>query len=146
MCFALQTVNSSFRIVFQSLLPSYTAQISTIKHKNGNCIGINFIIFSRNGEVSLNELSGGQNSILSLSFVFSLLLFKASPFYILDEIDAALDFCFTQNISHLISGNFSFAQFIIVSLKKQIISDARVVFEVKQINQKSFVTRLKKKL
>ena len=35
---------------------------------------------------SLSELSGGQRSLLSLSLILSLLLFKPAPFYILDEV------------------------------------------------------------
>ena len=72
------------------------------------------------------------------------MIFKAAPFYILDEIDSALDFCHVKNISKLMLQNFSFVQFIIISLKKQVILNAEVVFEVKQIFEKSIVTRLKK--
>jgi len=111
----------------------------------GTIIGIHFSIFSLKIYKNLNELSGGQRSILSLSFIFSLLIFRASPFYILDEIDAALDFCYTKNISQMISITFSFAQFIIISLKKQIISDAEVVFEIGNNGYKSVVTRFIKR-
>ena len=47
---------------------------------------------------SLSELSGGQRSLVALSLVLALLLFKPAPMYILDEIDAALDLSHTQNI------------------------------------------------
>lgn len=40
---------------------------------------------------SLSELSGGQRTLLSLSLTLAMLKFKPAPFYILDEIDAALD-------------------------------------------------------
>ena len=55
---------------------------------------------------SLTELSGGQRSLLALSFVLALLLYKPAPFYILDEVDAALDLSHTENIGHMISNNF----------------------------------------
>jgi structural maintenance of chromosome 2 len=51
---------------------------------------------------SLSELSGGQRSLLALSLILSLLLFKPAPMYILDEIDAALDLSHTQNIGTVI--------------------------------------------
>lgn len=47
---------------------------------------------------SLTELSGGQRSLLALSLILALLLFKPAPIYILDEVDAALDLSHTQNI------------------------------------------------
>ena len=50
---------------------------------------------------SLSELSGGQRSLLALSLILALLLFKPAPMYILDEIDAALDLSHTQNIGNM---------------------------------------------
>jgi structural maintenance of chromosome 2 len=50
---------------------------------------------------SLSELSGGQRSLLALSLILALLLFKPAPMYILDEIDAALDLSHTQNIGQV---------------------------------------------
>ena len=37
----------------------------------------------------MSELSGGQKSLLALSFILALLKFNPAPLYILDEIDAA---------------------------------------------------------
>ncbi len=42
------------------------------------------------GEVwkeSLTELSGGQRSLLALSLILAMLLFKPAPIYILDEVN-----------------------------------------------------------
>jgi len=141
---AFKKMNNSFKTIFHALVPIHNAAIITKKNNHGKWIGIEFKVFINYNETNSRELSGGQNSILALSFIFSLLLFKPAPFYILDEIDAALDFYHTKNISQLIFQNFMFSQFIIVSLKKQIILDAEVVFEVKQVSNKSYVTRLQK--
>ena len=35
---------------------------------------------------SLSELSGGQKSLLALSLILAMLLFKPAPIYILDEV------------------------------------------------------------
>merc|ERR1712167_204465 len=80
---------------------------------------------------SLTELSGGQRSLLALSLVLALLLFKPAPMYILDEVDSALDLSHTQNIGHMIRQHFPHSQFIIVSLKRacstmQTVSSAHV--------------------
>ena len=47
--------------------------------------------FQDNWKESLTELSGGQRSLLALSFILALLKYKPAPLYILDEIDSALD-------------------------------------------------------
>ena len=70
---------------------------------------------------SLTELSGGQRSLVALSLILSLLLFKPAPLYILDEIDAALDLSHTQNIGQMLKAHFKQSQFIVVSLKVRLV-------------------------
>ena len=59
---------------------------------------------------SLAELSGGQRSLVALSLILSLLLFKPAPIYILDEVDAALDLSHTQNIGTMLRTHFQRSQ------------------------------------
>ncbi len=40
----------------------------------------------------MSKLSGGEKTLSSLSLIFALHLFKPSPLYCMDEIDAALDY------------------------------------------------------
>lgn len=47
---------------------------------------------------SLSDLSGGQKSLVALSLILSMLKLNPAPFYILDEVDAALDLSHTQNL------------------------------------------------
>ncbi|MPC43243.1 Structural maintenance of chromosomes protein 2 [Portunus trituberculatus] len=59
---------------------------------------------------SLTELSGGQRSLVALSLILALLLFKPAPIYILDEVDAALDLSHTQNIGNMLRMHFRHSQ------------------------------------
>lgn len=59
---------------------------------------------------SLDELSGGQRSLVALSFILAMLLFKPAPLYILDEVDAALDLSHTQNIGAMLKEHFKQSQ------------------------------------
>lgn len=90
---------------------------------------------------SLTELSGGQRSLLALSLILSLLLFKPAPMYILDEVDAALDLSHTQNIGLMLRTHFSTSQFIVVSLKEGMFNNANVIFRTKFVDGISMVTR-----
>merc|ERR1712087_364659 len=83
---------------------------------------------------SLSELSGGQRSLLALSLVLALLLFKPAPMYILDEIDAALDLSHTQNIGQMLKAHFQHSQFIIVSLKEGMFTNANVLFKTRFVD------------
>ncbi|GCE97997.1 structural maintenance of chromosomes protein 2 [Zygosaccharomyces mellis] len=80
---------------------------------------------------SLVELSGGQRSLIALSLIMALLQFRPAPMYILDEVDAALDLSHTQNIGHLIKTRFKGSQFIVVSLKEGMFSNASRVFRTR---------------
>lgn len=59
---------------------------------------------------SLGELSGGQRSLVALSLILAMLLFKPAPIYILDEVDAALDLSHTQNIGNMLKTHFKHSQ------------------------------------
>lgn len=45
---------------------------------------------------AISHLSGGEKTLSSLSLVFALHYYKPTPLYVMDEIDAALDF---KNVS-----------------------------------------------
>ncbi|KAF9503549.1 hypothetical protein BS47DRAFT_1309612, partial [Hydnum rufescens UP504] len=52
------------------------------------------------------------------------------PMYILDEINAALDLSHTQHIGQLFKNHFKHSQFIMVSLKEGLFTNANVLFRV----------------
>ena len=99
------------------------------------------VAFNGEWKESLTELSGGQRSLLALSLILSLLLFKPAPMYILDEVDAALDLSHTQNIGMMLRTHFSNSQFIIVSLKEGMFNNANVIFRTKFVDGISAVVR-----
>jgi len=99
------------------------------------------VAFGSTWKESLTELSGGQRSLLALSLVLALLRFKPAPMYILDEIDAALDLSHTQNIGQMLKSHFSQSQFIIVSLKEGMFTNANCLFRTRFVDGLSTVSR-----
>jgi structural maintenance of chromosome 4 len=65
----------------------------------------------------ITNLSGGEKTLASLSLVFALHTFRPTPLYVMDEIDAALDFRNVTIISHYVKERTKNAQFIIISLR-----------------------------
>jgi structural maintenance of chromosome 3 (chondroitin sulfate proteoglycan 6) len=50
------------------------------------------ISFTKGGEtMSLKQLSGGQRTLVAMSLIFAIQRCDPAPFYLFDEIDAALD-------------------------------------------------------
>jgi len=88
---------------------------------------------------SLTELSGGQRSLIALALIMSLLQFKPAPMYILDEVDAALDLSHTQNIGRLIKTRFKGSQFIVVSLKEGMFTNANRIYRTRFVDGTSSV-------
>ncbi len=57
------------------------------------------------------------------------------------QVDAALDLSHTQNIGRMIKSHFPYSQFIVVSLKEGMFSNANVLFRTKFVDGVSTVTR-----
>lgn len=63
------------------------------------------------------NLSGGEKTLSSLALVFALHTYKPTPIYVMDEIDAALDFRNVSIVAHYIKERTRDAQFIVISLR-----------------------------
>ncbi|KAG9134427.1 hypothetical protein Leryth_022382 [Lithospermum erythrorhizon] len=134
-------VNKDFGSIFSTLLPGTMAKLEPPE-------GCSFldglevrVAFGHVWKQSLSELSGGQRSLLALSLILALLLFKPAPLYILDEVDAALDLSHTQNIGRMIKAHFPHSQFIVVSLKEGMFNNANVLYRTKFVDGVSTVQR-----
>lgn len=124
-------VTKDFGKVFGDLLPGSNAKLVAADE---NDVSKGLEIKVSLGSVwkdSLAELSGGQRSLVALSLILALLQFKPAPMYILDEVDAALDLSHTQNIGQLIKTRFKGSQFIVVSLKEGMFTNANRVFRTR---------------
>ncbi|MEW5307232.1 MAG: hypothetical protein WDW36_009640 [Sanguina aurantia] len=66
---------------------------------------------------NISNLSGGEKTLSSLSLVFALHHYKPTPLYVMDEIDAALDFKNVSIVGHYIKERTRNAQFVIISLR-----------------------------
>jgi len=147
-----EKVNTDFGLIFEELLPGNFAKLQP---PEGQDLTEGLEVKVRLGSIwkaSLTELSGGQRSVvnhfvltktpairakltnrslIALSLIMSLLQFKPAPMYILDEIDAALDLQHTQHIGQLFRNRFKGSQFIVVSLKEGLFSNANVLFKAR---------------
>lgn len=138
---AWEQVNKDFGSIYSTLLPGTNAKLSP--PEGGTVLdGLEIkVAFGNVWKESLTELSGGQRSLVALSLILAMLLFKPAPIYILDEVDAALDLSHTQNIGQMLRSHFKHSQFIVVSLKDGMFNNANVLFKTRFIDGVSTVTR-----
>jgi chromosome segregation ATPase len=78
----------------------------------------------------LSLLSGGEKSLVALAFVFAVFLARPCPFYILDEVEAALDDANIDRFLQLIRRFADRAQFVIVTHQKRTMDAADVLYGV----------------
>ncbi|XP_061536561.1 LOW QUALITY PROTEIN: structural maintenance of chromosomes protein 2 [Phycodurus eques] len=138
---AWQKVNKDFGSIFSTLLPGASAKLAP-PQGCGVLDGLEFKVALGNiWKENLSELSGGQRSLVALSLILAMLLFKPAPIYILDEVDAALDLSHTQNIGQMLRRHFTHSQFVVVSLKDGMFTNANVLFKTKFVDGMSTVSR-----
>ncbi|MCY4086894.1 MAG: AAA family ATPase [Actinomycetia bacterium] len=78
----------------------------------------------------LSLLSGGEKALGALSFLFALFLARPSPFYLLDEVEAALDDTNIGRFVELLRRFADRAQFIVVTHQKHTMDAADVLYGV----------------
>ncbi|KDD72932.1 hypothetical protein H632_c2717p1, partial [Helicosporidium sp. ATCC 50920] len=133
-------VTRDFGAIFSTLLPGADARLEPVAEGADRGLQVR-VAFGGAWKESLGELSGGQKSLLALSLILAMLLFKPAPIYILDEVDAALDLSHTQNVGRMIKRHFPQSQFLVVSLKEGMFANANVLFRTAFVNGVSAVSR-----
>lgn len=132
-------VSEDFGLIFGDLLPQSSCELIPVGDQP---IQNGFIIRVRLGATwkeGLTELSGGQRSLVALALILALLKYHPAPVYILDEVDAALDVHHTRNIGHIIKTRFQNAQFIVVSLKDDMFTNANRIYQTRFVDGTSTV-------
>ena len=87
----------------------------------------------------LQQLSGGQKSIVALALIFAIQRCDPAPFYLFDEIDAALDAAHRGAVADMIHRLSSDAQFITTTFRPEMLSHADKFYGVTFHNKVSAI-------
>jgi chromosome segregation protein len=93
--------------------------------------------------LDIRSLSGGEKTLAALAFIFAIQEFKPASFYLLDEVDAALDKQNSEKLSKLINRYSKNAQYIVISHNDAIISEAQQIYGVSMQEGVSKIISLK---
>jgi structural maintenance of chromosome 4 len=97
--------------------------------------GVNFVVRPpKKSWKQISNLSGGEKTLSSLALIFSLHYIKPTPIYVMDEIDAALDFRNVSIVAHYVLRQARGAQFIIISLRNNMFEEAHQLVGVCKVN------------
>lgn len=106
--------------------------------------GINILIKIAKGKYfDVTSLSGGEQTLVALSLIFAIQEYNPYCFYILDEIDAALDKRNAEMLSNLLNKYMKKGQYIIISHNDSIISGSNILYGVSMNQGISKVISLK---
>ncbi|MBI4210349.1 MAG: AAA family ATPase [Candidatus Diapherotrites archaeon] len=94
---------------------------------------------------SIDAMSGGEKSLTALAFLFAIQSFHPAPFYIFDEVDAALDKDNSVKVGRMIKEQSGKSQFISISHNDSVINQADQIIGVALNRQKSSVIGLRLK-
>ncbi len=93
--------------------------------------GLNYIIqFPNKPKRESTSISGGEKSLAAIVFVLALQRLNPSPFYLFDEVDAALDAPNAEKLSNIIKDRSEGSQFLMVSLKDSVVEKAKLIYGV----------------
>jgi len=80
--------------------------------------------------LDIRSLSGGEKTMTALAFLFAVQDHEPAPFYVLDEVDAALDKRNSETLANLIKSYIDKAQYLVISHNDTIISEADNLYGV----------------
>ena len=138
-----ENVKKSFSKFFKYLTGSGKGTMELSQDKRAIHISVSFNEEQKNSQ-SMYQLSGGQKTAAGVALIFALSTIEPPPFYILDEIDAALDPSYRVNLANLIKELSKNNQFIISTFKPELIDVADNIYMVKFANKTSNIVKIGK--
>uniref|UniRef100_A0A4W3KGF5 Structural maintenance of chromosomes protein n=1 Tax=Callorhinchus milii TaxID=7868 RepID=A0A4W3KGF5_CALMI len=103
-------------------------------------VGIRVSFTGKQGEMrEMQQLSGGQKSLVALALIFAIQKCDPAPFYLFDEIDQALDAQHRKAVSDMISELSAHAQFITTTFRPELLESADKFYGVKFRNKVSHI-------
>ena len=128
---ALEEINKNFRYMCETILNGAKGAIRLLDEENLLETGLELSVKYKNKpEQTLMLLSGGEKSMLAVSFIMAIFMFKPSPFTFFDEIEAALDEENTKKIVKLLNKFITKSQFILITHNKETMKGSHRLYGV----------------
>ncbi|RNA19802.1 structural maintenance of chromosomes 3-like [Brachionus plicatilis] len=150
-------VSKNFNEIFLKLVPQGTAHL--VMRRNDNFeeedrtsqaneasveeysgVGIRVSFTGKSNEMKeIQQLSGGQKTLVALTLIFAIQRCDPAPFYLFDEIDQALDPQYRKAVADMIHELCEKAQFITTTFRPEMLEHANKFYGVRFRNKVSFI-------
>ncbi|XP_037041276.1 structural maintenance of chromosomes protein 3 [Bradysia coprophila] len=153
--FTFKQVAKNFTTVFKKLVPQgcghlvlktkdndnteFEAEVASSDDFVGIGIRVSFLSGAEAEMREMNQLSGGQKSLVALALIFSIQKCDPAPFYLFDEIDQALDAQHRKAVADMIHELSENAQFITTTFRPELLEHAHKFYGVRFRNKVSHV-------
>lgn len=111
-------ISMTLKEMYQMITMGGNAELELVDSLDPFSEGVTFSVMPpRKSWRNITNLSGGEKTLSSLALVFALHKYKPTPLYVMDEIDAALDFRNVSIVANYIKESTKNAQFVVISLR-----------------------------
>ncbi|MDQ2865514.1 MAG: chromosome segregation protein SMC [Candidatus Eremiobacteraeota bacterium] len=115
-----EKVSDAFAQMYERLFPGGLAKMWQTNPQSLSETGIEISVQPPGKKLMpLAALSGGERAMAAAALIFALIKVKPSPFYLLDEVDAALDDINVEHLSNMVRELATDSQMIIVTHNKK---------------------------
>ena len=140
----LQALNETFSRNFSQLSTKGQVSLEIENRKDPFEGGVNIIVKTGHGKYfDVRSLSGGEQTIVALSLIFAIQELNPYSFYVLDEIDAALDKRNSARLADLLQKYMKKGQYITITHNDEIISNATNLYGISMHDGISKIVSLK---
>lgn len=140
----LEEVNEIFSRNFAQISTKGQVSLELENKKEPFEGGVNIIVKTGHGKYfDVKSLSGGEQTMVALSLIFAIQELKPYCFYVLDEIDAALDKRNSERLAGLLKKYMQQGQYIVITHNDEVISNATNLYGVSMHDGISKIISLK---
>ncbi|KAH9386817.1 structural maintenance of chromosome 4 [Nematocida major] len=128
---SIRKINQDLKRIYSMLTFGGDAEIEPVDYLDPFSEGVVMSVMPpRKSWKSISHLSGGERTLASLSLIFALHEYHPNSFYVMDEIDAALDYKNVGIVGQFIQEKSKSCQFLVISLRENMYELADVFIGV----------------
>lgn len=137
-------ISMTLKEMYQMITMGGNAELELVDSLDPFSEGVTFSVMPpKKSWRNITNLSGGEKTLSSLALVFALHKYKPTPLYVMDEIDAALDFRNVSIVANYIKERTKNAQFIVISLRNNMFELAQQLVGVYKRDNRTKSTTIK---
>jgi chromosome segregation protein len=137
---AFNKIHESFKSYFSKLTDGGEATLKLENPEEPFTGGMDMVVqFPGKPPILVSGASSGERSVAAVAFIFALQDFMPAAFYLFDEIDAHLDAFHVAKLGELLAEESAKSQFMVVTLKPEMVSKAEKIYGIYERNGVSHV-------